>query len=60
MKEGYLVTIIFGGTTPYLLRKVGSYYKLFGERYVHCMMNGEALADAKKKTCLKDQSYEIY
>jgi hypothetical protein len=49
MKEGYLVTIIFGGTTPYLLRKVGSYYKLFGERYVHCMMNGEAMADAKKK-----------
>ena len=40
---GDLVCVIFGCSTPILLRKVEDHYVVLGEAYLHGMMNGEAI-----------------
>lgn len=44
-QKGDLIVILFGGQTPFLLRKLESEvddYALIGECYVHGIMDGEA------------------
>ena len=45
MQAGDSVSILYGGSTPYILRKErdSDIYKLVGESYVHGLMYGEAL-----------------
>lgn len=42
-KNGDLICIIFGCSTPIILRGDGNTFKLVGEAYIHGIMNGEAL-----------------
>lgn len=44
MREGKVVTILFGGRVPLILRKTTSSYLLVGESYLHGVMKGEAIA----------------
>ncbi len=42
---GYRVVILYGGKTPYLLKKIGRRgYEFKGECFIHGLMNGEALS----------------
>ncbi|KAH7320889.1 heterokaryon incompatibility protein-domain-containing protein [Stachybotrys elegans] len=54
MRQGDVIAVLFGGKTPFVLRKVeeSGAWILLGECYVHGMMNGEALAreDATEET----------
>ena len=43
MKEGDIVTILFGGKVPYVLRPSESRYRFIGECYVPGLMSGEAV-----------------
>ncbi|KAL9634531.1 MAG: hypothetical protein Q9204_002962 [Flavoplaca sp. TL-2023a] len=51
-KPGDRICILFGGQTPYIVRKQGAGYRLLGEAYIHGVMNGEVLgmADIKIET----------
>lgn len=50
VREGDIIAIILGSEVPLLLRGCGDgKYRLVGECYVHGFMDGEALADARKK-----------
>jgi hypothetical protein len=54
MKEGDVVTVLFGGNVPYLLRPVDAGFKFLGECYVPGLMEGEAVGSweqqGKKRT----------
>ena len=43
MEQGDRVVVLFGGRTPYVVRRVEGGWMLLGECYVHGMMDGEAL-----------------
>lgn len=47
MRQGDVVTVLFGGKVPYLLRPVASGYKFLGECYVPNLMSGEAVEEWK-------------
>lgn len=42
MQADDLVCVLFGADTPFVLRRVGSRYKVVGECYVHGLMQGQA------------------
>lgn len=44
-KRGDVISILFGCSSPMILRPVGAYYQLIGEAYVHGIMNGEGTED---------------
>jgi hypothetical protein len=49
MKEGDIVTVLFGGNIPFVLRPVGDeHYRLVGECYFHSVMEGQAIEEWKK------------
>jgi hypothetical protein len=49
MREGDIVTVLFGGNVPYVLRPVGDgHYRLVGECYFHSVMGGQAVEEWKK------------
>jgi hypothetical protein len=50
-REGDLLAILFGCSTPILIRPCGRYYQVLGEAYVQGMMAGEALELLEKGTC---------
>jgi hypothetical protein len=49
--EGDLIVILFGCSTPIMVRPCGRYYQVLGEAYVQGMMGGEAMALLGKGTC---------
>jgi hypothetical protein len=44
-KRGDVISILFGCSTPMVLRPVGSHHQLIGEAYVHGIMSGEGTMD---------------
>ncbi|KAI4185415.1 MAG: hypothetical protein LQ346_005895 [Caloplaca aetnensis] len=42
-KHGDRICLLFGGQTPYVVRKQGRGYRLLGEAYLHGVMDGEVL-----------------
>ena len=56
--QGDLIAIIFGCSTPIVMRPKGEYFQVIGEAYVHGFMNGEAmqLLDDRK---LHPQSFTL-
>ena len=56
--QGDLIAIIFGCSTPIIIRPKGEYFQVIGEAYVHGFMNGEAmqLLDDRK---LHPQSFTL-
>lgn len=61
-REGDLICVLFGGETPYILRKIGDgkaeTYQLVGEAYVHGLMDGEAITKAEAGE-LKGTTFKI-
>ncbi|GJN74097.1 HET domain-containingprotein [Purpureocillium lilacinum] len=60
MREGDVVAVLYGGRTPFVLRKMEGGdgeggWSLVGECYVHGIMNGEALRDAD----LEDEAFAM-
>ncbi|PMD39548.1 hypothetical protein L207DRAFT_460231 [Hyaloscypha variabilis F] len=55
---GDLVCVIFGGKTPFILRKVSDHYKLIGESYIHGLMDGEVIK-LWEAGVLSEQWFEI-
>ncbi|KAF1960885.1 HET-domain-containing protein [Byssothecium circinans] len=45
LRSGDICCILFGGHVPFLLRRVGSAYRLVGEIYIRKVMQGEAVVD---------------
>ncbi|VTO88525.1 unnamed protein product [Fusarium graminearum] len=43
MEEGDIICVLFGGATPFVLRRSGECYRFIGECYVYDLMNGEAM-----------------
>ncbi|KAL8765965.1 MAG: hypothetical protein Q9209_007112 [Squamulea sp. 1 TL-2023] len=43
-KAGDRICILFGGQTPYVVRKEKQGYRLLGEAYIHGVMDGEVLS----------------
>jgi hypothetical protein len=41
--SGDIICVLFGGKTPYCLRRIDNHYVLIGECYVFGLMNGEAI-----------------
>ncbi|KAF4448948.1 heterokaryon incompatibility protein [Fusarium austroafricanum] len=48
MEKNDILCVLFGGATPFVLRRVGKYYRLVGECYVFDLMSGEAIGGWKK------------
>jgi hypothetical protein len=44
-KKGDCIAILSGGRVPFVLRPIGSHYRLIGPCYVHGIMNGGAFTD---------------
>jgi hypothetical protein len=59
MKEGDIVTILFGGKVPYVLRPSGSRYRFIGECYVPALMGGE-IVQRWRAGSRKQAIFELY
>jgi hypothetical protein len=45
VQEGDSVSVFLGGCTPFALKRMSEgHYEFLGERYVHGLMNGEAIS----------------
>ncbi|CAG5190318.1 uncharacterized protein ALTATR162_LOCUS12173 [Alternaria atra] len=53
-----VLTVLLGGTMPFILRKIGNQYKLVCEAYVHGFMHGRAI-DMIDRGELKLQNFDI-
>ena len=53
-----VVVVLFGGTTPYVLRQTDQGYYFVGECYVYGLMNGEAITMMERGE-LKEKTFEI-
>ncbi|PVH70545.1 hypothetical protein DL98DRAFT_392756, partial [Cadophora sp. DSE1049] len=45
---GDLICVLFGCSTPVLLRRFEEHYTFLGEAYLHGIMNGEAIDRLKR------------
>jgi hypothetical protein len=45
LRPGDICCILFGGHTPFILRRTGSTYRLVGAAYIRKVMQGEAVVD---------------
>ncbi|KAH6721662.1 heterokaryon incompatibility protein-domain-containing protein [Leptodontidium sp. MPI-SDFR-AT-0119] len=53
-----LIVVLFGGTTPYVLRPTSEGYKFVGECYVYGLMNGEAILMMEREE-LKEKTFDL-
>ncbi|PVH72982.1 HET-domain-containing protein [Cadophora sp. DSE1049] len=58
IEQGDVIVVLFGGTTPYVLRPIDQGYRFVGECYVHGLMNGEAVAMMERGE-LKEKTFVI-
>ncbi|CAH0045067.1 unnamed protein product [Clonostachys solani] len=54
VRIGDLIAIVFGCSTPLVIRRFGKHYQVIGEAYVEGIMNGEALIFLKDESCKKE------
>jgi hypothetical protein len=57
-EKGDVIRILSGGKTPFCLRPKNKRYLLLGERYVHGLMDGEAI-DVPERGELDRRTFEI-
>jgi hypothetical protein len=57
--RGDIVCVVFGCSTPVLLRRVGDHYIFLGEAYLHGIMHGEAI-DGLGSGEFKEESFCIW
>jgi hypothetical protein len=57
--KGDLVCVLFGCSTPVLLRMVGEHYVFLGEAYLHGFMDGEAV-DGLERGDFKEEEFCIW
>ena len=48
LRQHDLVCVLFGGVTPFIVKKDEDFYRFIGEAYVHGLMNGEAIEELEK------------
>ncbi|KAL2279732.1 hypothetical protein FJTKL_13124 [Diaporthe vaccinii] len=58
VKEGDVLCVLFGGATPYILRRHGSSWLLVGECFVHGMMFGEGI-EMLERGEVEEMSFDI-
>ncbi|KAH8904687.1 hypothetical protein BR93DRAFT_882710 [Coniochaeta sp. PMI_546] len=51
LKQGDLIAILFGCSTPIVVRPCGQHFQVLGEAYVQGLMDGEAMTLLRKGTC---------
>lgn len=60
VREGDLCCILFNARVPFILRQVGSQYRLVGEAYIQGVMKGEAMVDYVIGEKYQEQVFEIF
>ncbi|KAH7134998.1 heterokaryon incompatibility protein-domain-containing protein [Dendryphion nanum] len=60
LRSGDICCILFGGHVPFLLRRVGSAYRLVGEIYIRKVMQGEAVTDFVLGDMYRSQIFNIF
>lgn len=55
--KGDIVCVLFGCSTPVLLRMVGEYYNFLEEAYLHGIMNGEVIDGLERRECTGESFY---
>jgi hypothetical protein len=60
LRTGDICCILFGGRIPFLLRPVGSSYRLVGEAYIRKVMQGEAVVDFVLGDTYRSQTFDIF
>lgn len=60
LREGNLCCILFDARVPFILRQVGSRYRLIGEAYIHGATKGEAVVDFILSEKYQEQVFEIF
>lgn len=58
VKEGDVLCVLFGGATPYILRRHGSSWLLVGECFAYGMMHGEGI-EMLKRGEVEEMSFDI-
>lgn len=59
LKEGDICCVLFGASVPFILRPIGSVYKLVGEAYIFGVMKGEAVVDWMLGGRYEEQTFDI-
>lgn len=60
LRKGDLCCILFGAVVPFILRQVGSRYRVVGEAYIHGIMHGEAMVDWILCQKYQEQVFKIF
>jgi hypothetical protein len=60
LRSGDICCILFGGRIPFLLRPVGSAYRLIGEAFISRAMYGEAMVDWLLGDKIHDELFTIF
>jgi hypothetical protein len=58
-QKGDVVCLLLGGEVPLLLREAGDEYEFVGECYVHGLMNGEGLIEARRRAQPNSNSSDV-
>jgi hypothetical protein len=60
LRSGDICCILFGGHVPFILRRVGSDYRLVGEAYIREVMQGEAVVDLELGGKYRTETFNIF
>ena len=59
-QPGDICCIFFGRSAPYILRPVGSRYRLIGHSYVPGIMEGQAVMEHELVGTFEERNFDIY